>query len=95
MVAYGLLPSRPRDFAGFGVVYGSYSGDLRRAEMVRALANPSISVQDYEATLELAYGCELRPGLHLQPDFQYIIHPGGNRIIPNAVAFGVNLVANF
>jgi porin len=77
MVAYCLLPSRPRDFAGFGVVYGSYSGDLRRAEMVRALANPSISVQDYETTLELMYGCELRPGLHLQPDFQYIIHPGG------------------
>jgi porin len=30
LVAYGFLPNRPRDFAGFGVAYGSYSGDLRR-----------------------------------------------------------------
>jgi carbohydrate-selective porin OprB len=33
--------------------------------------------------------------LLLQPDLQYIIHPGGNRAIPNALAFGVNIVANF
>jgi porin len=95
MVAYGLLPSRPRDFAGFGVVYGSYSGDLQRAEMVRALANPSISVQDYETTLELTCGCALRSGLHLQPDFQYIIHPGGIGPSRTQWRFGVNLVANF
>ncbi len=36
LVAYDLLPSRrPRDYAGFGVVYGSYSGDLQRAEEIR------------------------------------------------------------
>jgi porin len=95
LVAYGLLPSRPRDFAGFGVVYGSYSGDLQRAEKARAVTSPSVAVQDYETTLELTYGCALRPGLLLQPDLQYIIHPGGNRVLPNALAVGVNIVANF
>ncbi len=77
------------------MVYGSYSGDLQRAEEVRAVTNPSVAVQDYETTLELTYGCAVRPGLLIQPDLQYIIHPGGNRAIPNALAIGVNLVANF
>ena len=60
-----------------------------------AVTNPSVAVQDYETTLELTYGCAVRPGLLLQPDLQYIIHPGGNRAIPNALAIGVNIVANF
>src|SRR5262249_46709936 len=42
LVAYGFLPGRPRDFAGFGVAYGSYSGDLRRAEEVQALTVPAV-----------------------------------------------------
>ena len=95
LVAYGLLPTRPHDFAGFGVVYGSYSADLRRAEQVRAATNPSVAVQDYEMTLELTYGYAVMPGLLLRPDLQFIINPGGNRAIPNALAIGVNIVANF
>ena len=46
-------------------------------------------------TLELTYGCAVRPGLLLQPDLQYIINPGGNKAIPNALAIGVNVVVNF
>ena len=95
LVAYGLLPSRPRDFAGFGVVYGSYSGDLRRAETVRAVTSPSVAVRDYEMTLELTYGCAVIPGLLLQPNLQYIINPGGNRATRDALAIGVNVVVNF
>ena len=95
LVAYGLLPSRPRDFAGFGVVYGSYSGDLRRAEQVRAATSPSVAAQDYEMTLELTYGWAVIPGLLLQPNLQYIINPGGNRATRDALAVGVNVVVNF
>jgi porin len=95
LVAYGFLPSRPRDFAGFGVAYGSYSSDLRRAEEVQALTAPAVSVQDWEMTLEFTYGCTVRPGLLVQPDLQYLINPGGNKAIPNALAMGVNVVFNF
>jgi hypothetical protein len=49
----------------------------------------------YEMTLELTYGCVVMLGLLLQPDLQYIINPGGNRAIPNALAIGVNAVVNF
>jgi porin len=95
LVAYGFLPSRPRDFAGFGVAYGSYSGDLRRAEEIRAATDPSVGVQSFEMTLELTYGCTVKPGLLVQPSLQYLINPGGNKAIPNALAIGANVVFNF
>ena len=77
------------------MVYGCYSGDLRHAEQVRAVTSPSVAVQDYEMTLESMYGYAVMPGLLLQPDLQYIINPGGNRAIPNALAIGVNVAVNF
>jgi porin len=95
LVAYGFLQNRPRDYAGLGVVYGSYSGDLRRAEAIQSLTDPSVGLQTFEMTLEWTYGCAVRPGLLLQPDIQYIINPGGNRAIPSALAIGTNIVVNF
>jgi porin len=95
LVAYGFLPSRPRDFAGFAVVYGSYSSDLRRAEELQAVTDPTVSVQSREMTVELNYGCTVRPGLLVQPSVQYIVNPGGDKSIHNAFALGVNLVFKF
>jgi porin len=95
LVAYGWLPNRPRDFVAFGVAYGSYSGDLRQAEEVQTLTNPAVSVQNWEMTLEFTYGCTVRPGLLVQPDLQYLINPGGNKAVPNALAVGFNVVLNF
>jgi carbohydrate-selective porin OprB len=46
-------------------------------------------------TLELMYGYAVMPRLLVQPDLQYIINPGGNRDIPNALAIVVNVVVNF
>jgi porin len=95
LVAYGFVPSRPRDFLGFGVAYGSYSSHLRNAEEIQALTNPTIGVQNWEMTLELTYGCTVRPGLLLQPDVQYLVNPGGNEAIANALAVGINVVVSF
>ena len=94
-VAYGLVPTRPRDFAALGVAYGSYSSDLRQAESMQALHNPAVGVQDFEMTVELSYGWTVRPGLLVQPDLQYIVNPGGNHAIANALAVGMNVVFNF
>ena len=94
-VAYGFLSSRPRDFAGFGVVYGSYSSNLRRAEENQALTNPSVRVQDWEMTLEWTYGCTVRPGLLVQPSLQYIVNPGGDESVSSALVIGLNFVFNF
>ena len=89
------MPSRPRDFAGFGLAYGSYSGDLRRAEEIQALTAPAVGMQNWEMTQEFTYGCTVTPGLLVQPDVQYLINPGGSKAIPNALAVGVNVVFNF
>jgi porin len=95
LVAYGFLPSRPRDFAGFGLAYGSYSGDLRRAEEVQAATDLAVGVQKWEMTLEWTYGYTVRPGLLVQPDLQYLINPAGSKAVPNALAIGLNIVFNF
>jgi porin len=95
LVAYGFLPSRPRDFAAFGLAYGSYSGDLRRAEEVQTLTDPTVGVQSWEMTLEWNYGCTVKPGLLVQPSLQYLVNPGGDKAVPNALAIGVNVVVNF
>jgi porin len=95
LVAYGFLLSRPRDFAGFGVAFGSYSGDLRRAEELQAVTAPTVGVQTWEMTVELTYGCTVRPGLLVKPSLQYIVDPGGNKAVPNALAVGLNVIFNF
>jgi porin len=95
LVAYGLLPSRPRDYAAFGLAYGSYSGDLRRAEELQALSDPTVGVQTWEMTVEWSYGCTVRPGLLVQPSLQYLVNPGGNMSVPNALAVGMHAVFNF
>ena len=93
LVAYGPLRSRPRDFAGFAVVYGSYSRDLRRMEEIQS--SSSAGVQKFEMALEWNYGLAIRPGLLLQPDIQWLVRPNGNQTIPNALAVGANIVVNW
>jgi porin len=95
LVAYGFLPCRPRDFLGIGVAYGSYSSDLRQAEEAQAVTDPSVSVQNWEMTVEWTYGCTIRSGLLVQPSLQYLVNPGGNEAVPNALALGLNIVVNF
>ena len=45
--------------------------------------------------LEWNYALAIRPGLLLQPDIQYLVHPKGNKTTPNALAIGVNIVVNW
>jgi porin len=93
-VLYGPMSKRPKDFGGVAVVYGAYSADMAAAagnDVPNARSAVS-SVRDFEMTLEATYGLELLPGLVLQPDLQYIIHPSGKSSIPNALAIGLNVV---
>ena len=91
LVIYGPSSKRARDLVGLAVVYGSYSHDLRRAEEINPVP---AGVQNFEMTLELNYGWMVRPGLLLQPDLQYVVHPNGTTQLHNPVTIGVNIVLN-
>jgi len=96
IVVRGIFPQRPRDVAGFGIIYGQFSSDLRGAERLEQQSNPAVGVQDQETVLEWNYTFRFRNGaFFFEPDVQYIIRPGGNGNIPNALVVGAQTGINF
>jgi len=96
IVARGFLESRPRDIAGFGIVYGHFSDDLRAAQEREAVLDTAILPQDSEAVLEWTYRFSFGKGAILfQPDLQYIIQPGGTSKVDNALVLGCQIGFNF
>jgi porin len=93
----GLLPGRPDDLAGFGVAYGHISTGVNAAADV-----PPGPKRDEETTFELTYQMHVDQHWQLQPDLQYIAHPGGHApnpadptglsAIPNAFVLGIRLI---
>ncbi|HEV7924401.1 MAG TPA: carbohydrate porin, partial [Verrucomicrobiae bacterium] len=91
----GMFPSRPRDVAGFGIIYGDFSSDLRHAEEREEVLAPALGVQDYESVLEWTYKFYFRKGaLFVQPDAQYVIRPGGTGKIDDAFVLGAQIGIN-
>lgn len=81
---YGPLASRPDDVIIFGVAYSDISSDLEALnKATRRATGISIPIQDSETAIELTYIAQVTPWWTLQPDLQYIIHPGGNVPSPN------------
>jgi porin len=80
MVYEGLFPSRDTDTTSFGFSYGNVSKDLIG--------------QDFEILMELSHIFNITPWLSVQPDIQYVIHPGGSSQIPNAFVIGFALDVN-
>ncbi len=96
ILARGIFPQRPRDVAGFGIIYGQFSSDLRNAERLAQQLNPTVGVQDQETVLEWNYTFRFRNGaFFFEPDVQYIIRPSGTGNIPNALVVGAQVGFNF
>lgn len=94
--ARGLFDARPRDAVSFGIASGSFSNKLQRAQQDGRLVPPEGGVQDHERVVELTYRFDLRKGAYfIQPDFQYIVRPGGTGQLPNAAVFGAQFGINF
>lgn len=77
VVYEGFLPARNKDKTAFGIAYGAVSEDLQG--------------KDFELLMELSYIIHISKWLRIQPDIQYIVHPGGSGEIPNALVLGVQL----
>jgi porin len=96
ILARGIFRSRPRDVAGFGVIYGHFSSDLRNAERLAQRLDPTVGVKQEETVFEWNYTFRFKNGaFFFEPDLQYIIRPGGTGNIPNAFVIGAQTGINF
>jgi porin len=70
----GLLPGRADDTLTFGAAYEKVSPD------VIAFDRDSLSpvIHSNEVVFEVSYAAQIAPWWTIQPDFQYIVRPGGN-----------------
>jgi porin len=102
----GLFAARPSDVVGLGLSYSRISPQASAADRdVAALTGMPVPIRDYEAALELTYQMQLAANWSLQPDLQYIVHPGGHVVdprdpsgivaIPNALVLGVRTMLKF
>jgi porin len=93
----GLIPGRDSDLFGVGVAYGQVGNGICQAQCDLNLANaltsfaggPNPRVPHDEMVIEATYQILLTPWCYLQPDFQYIVHPGGSAQWSNAVVIGM------
>jgi porin len=94
--ARGLFDARPRDAISLGIATGYFSDALQRAQRNGLLVPVEGGVQDHERVVELTYRIDLRKGAYfIQPDFQYIIRPGGTARFSNVPVLGAQLGINF
>ena len=102
----GLIPGRDDDVLGLGVAYAQVSSDLDQLDRDNnSLSGTDAPVENEEIAIELTYQAKITPWWTVQPDIQYIIHPGGNvtdpsdsagaRAIPDALVLGVRTTINF
>lgn len=77
----GLIPGREQDVFGFGVAYAQISNDLIQLTNDSNNANgTNTPAGSYEMVFEWTYQFVVAPWWTVQPDVQYIVHPGGGRV---------------
>jgi len=101
----GPLPWRPADMIGLAFAYGRISPDAAAFDSALAASGQPIPIRNYEAAIELTYRWRLAERWFIQPDLQYIFHPGGNianpanpaggSAIPNALVLGLRTALRF
>lgn len=95
VVAAGLVPGRPHDAFGVGMIYAQYSTGARDYDRDRnRLTGSSQPVRDYEMNLELTYRAQILPGFDVQPMVAHVWHPAG---LPgrNALVMGARTALRF
>ncbi len=89
----GPIASRPDDTLGIGFAVGRISPQAAASDRdLVTLTGTPMPIRDYEAAIELTYQVQLAQDWSLQPDLQYIIHPGGH--VPNPLAPSVSPIPN-
>jgi porin len=86
----GLFPGRDKDNTVFFATYGNFSNDYTAQQASAGAGSP-----EYEVVLEIGHRFQVTPSTYIQPDIQYIVHPGGTGDIPNALVLGFQYGASF
>jgi len=101
----GLWSQRPDDQFGFSASYTEVSPSVHAFDVATAaFAGEFQPARNYELLLEATYQAQIMPGWTVQPDFEYVFHPGGGAVnprnpasgpIPDAAVFGVRTTIQF
>lgn len=96
---------RPDDKFGIAAGYAHVSKRAQGDGDYRTLVNPNWPVRSFEGLLTAVYQYQAKDGWTVQPNFQYIIHPGGGATLPagplagkalkNASVFGLRTTLKF
>ncbi len=87
----GLFSTRPEDVAGLAVARARNGASfMNYAKYVDGSA-----VEHTETTIELTYQARIQPWLTVQPDLQYVINPGMDRTLDNALIVGARIEVVF
>ena len=98
------MPSRGDDTLMFGVAHMRISQDAAALDRdVLVIRGPPYPIRDAETVFELSYLAQITPWWTVQPDIQYIVHPGGNvpdpdnpnRVVGDAFLMGVRTTLKF
>lgn len=84
LIYEGLIPYRDKDQLGVAFAYGSFSDDKRDQDRSRGNAE-----QTDTGALEISYRIQITKWAYVQPDFQYIVRPGGTGQTGNASVLGL------
>lgn len=82
------FPSRAQDALGLAVAAARNGSHYERAQAAAGAAAAG------ETTVELTYLAQLGSWLTVQPDVQYVVHPGGTGAARNAVVVGLRVAVS-
>jgi len=86
----GFSRSRPDDELGLAVAMGLTGDDFEDSRALEALGT-----DDHETTIELTYRAPITDWLTLQPDIQYIINPGTDPGLDDAVVVALRFELSY
>jgi porin len=81
------IPHRDDDTMGIGIGFAKVSGSASDADRdIQATMGGHYPIRSDETFVELTYQYQFTPWCQIQPDFQYVINPGGGVANPNVPA---------
>ncbi|WP_342627123.1 carbohydrate porin [Nguyenibacter vanlangensis] len=98
LTAPSVVPGRDHDRLGIVFSHYTFSFALRRGEELREAAGLSpgaglMGPQSDEGIMEVYYGAAVWRGMLFQPEYEYVVHPGGSTHIRNASVIGFKATA--